>query len=279
MTREEAIAYYKKLAIRIKGIIADEDETHKDRFSQTLEATNMAIQALQTENTISLGVYKQVRWERDIAIEQLEELGYSLGEKIEHCEDAVSRQAVFDILNRSEWKTPEELEVFELVKKLPSVNSMQSSDVISRQMALDTVDNLRTIITNNMPALIYKGSVLKWLHELPSAQTEHNVSLMKVDLISRQAAIDEFVAEKDAWEYYGIEHDEKKYVEFDWVIDRLKELPSVTPQKVGRWTHDGSTWENRWLCECGYKLFGEKTKYCPNCGAKMEGGESNEQSE
>ena len=49
MTREEAIAYYKKLAIRIKGIIADENEAHKDRFFQTLEATNMAINALQTE--------------------------------------------------------------------------------------------------------------------------------------------------------------------------------------------------------------------------------------
>lgn len=49
MTREEAIAYYKKLAIRIKGIIADENEALKDRFSQTLEATNMAIEALQTE--------------------------------------------------------------------------------------------------------------------------------------------------------------------------------------------------------------------------------------
>lgn len=90
-------------------------------------------------------------------------------------DDLISRQAVLDILNRSEWKTPEELEVFEFVKKLPSVNSMQSSDVISRQMALDTVDNLRTIITNNMPALIYKSSVLKWLHELPSAQPEHKV--------------------------------------------------------------------------------------------------------
>lgn len=32
---------------------------------------------------VSVGVYKQVAWERDIAIEQLQELGYSFGEKIE----------------------------------------------------------------------------------------------------------------------------------------------------------------------------------------------------
>ncbi len=28
------------------------------------------------------GLYEQVKWERDVAIEQLNELGYSLGEKI-----------------------------------------------------------------------------------------------------------------------------------------------------------------------------------------------------
>ena len=32
---------------------------------------------------VSLGVYKQVAWERDIAIEQLHELGYGFGEKID----------------------------------------------------------------------------------------------------------------------------------------------------------------------------------------------------
>jgi len=30
------------------------------------------------------GAYYQVRWERDVAVEQLKELGYSLGEKIRH---------------------------------------------------------------------------------------------------------------------------------------------------------------------------------------------------
>ena len=32
-------------------------------------------------STVSLGVFEQVKWERDVAIEQLKELGYSLGEK------------------------------------------------------------------------------------------------------------------------------------------------------------------------------------------------------
>lgn len=34
------------------------------------------------EQTVSLGAYKQVVWERDVAISQLKELGYELGEKI-----------------------------------------------------------------------------------------------------------------------------------------------------------------------------------------------------
>ena len=54
--------------------------------------------------------------------------------------------------------------------------------------------------------------------------------------------------------------------------EEILRLPSVTPQpkKMGRWTHDGSHWENRWICsECGYKLIDVQTNYCPNCGANM----------
>ena len=34
---------------------------------------------------------EQIKWERDIAIEQLHELGYELGQKIEPCEDCINR--------------------------------------------------------------------------------------------------------------------------------------------------------------------------------------------
>ena len=47
-------------------------------------AVDMAIAALSVEpckDTISRGVFEQVMWERDVAIEQLKELGYGLGEK------------------------------------------------------------------------------------------------------------------------------------------------------------------------------------------------------
>lgn len=55
-------------------------------------------------------------------------------------------------------------------------------------------------------------------------------------------------------------------------INSIRRIPSVT-QKSGKWSHDGSHWENRFICsECNYKLFDEPTNYCPNCGACMKDG-------
>ena len=54
------------------------------------EALETAIKALSQEpcdDTVSRGAFEQVMWERDIAIEQLHELGYELGQKIEPCDD------------------------------------------------------------------------------------------------------------------------------------------------------------------------------------------------
>jgi len=52
-------------------------------------------------------------------------------------------------------------------------------DAISRQKALDTVDNLKIVIANNLPELIYKSSVLKLLHELPPVQPEQKEITME----------------------------------------------------------------------------------------------------
>ena len=41
------------------------------------------IQDAPTEEAVSRSLFEQYKWERDIAIEQLEELGLSLGQKIE----------------------------------------------------------------------------------------------------------------------------------------------------------------------------------------------------
>ena len=65
-------AEYKEPVIRDNGI---KDELN--RVKDELEPTT------KSETLISLGVYKQVAWERDIAIQQLHELGYEFGQKIE----------------------------------------------------------------------------------------------------------------------------------------------------------------------------------------------------
>ena len=61
-------------------------------------------------------------------------------------------------------------------------------------------------------------------------------------------------------------------------VKQIEDAPIVemipieyTERKRGEWKHDGSIWENRWVCsECGYKLFDEQTNYCPNCGAMIK---------
>ena len=90
------------------------------------------------------------------------------------------------------------------------------------------------------------------------------------DLISRQAAIDAVRGSI-------------------WAQNHIKNLPSVKPQKVGRWDFferrepqydlvGVKTWAVAYKCsECGFihtviEDFGHYA-YCPNCGAKMERGD------
>ena len=47
------------------------------------------------EETVSKGLYDQYKWERDIAVSQLHELGYSLGEAIRE-EDKKPRRGEYD---------------------------------------------------------------------------------------------------------------------------------------------------------------------------------------
>ena len=53
-----------------------------------------------SQDVVSLGVYRQVAWERDIAISQLKDLGYDLGEKLRY-DDTISRQMAIDAVEES----------------------------------------------------------------------------------------------------------------------------------------------------------------------------------
>ena len=57
-------------------------------------------------------------------------------------------------------------------------------------------------------------------------------------------------------------------------LDKAKDAPTVDAVEVvhGRWMHKGA-WHIE-CSECRYILahIGEAKNYCPNCGAKMDGG-------
>ena len=101
MTREDAIESL--------------NEINETIFGGGLKSIPMAINALEQEPC------EQIKWERDTAIKQLNELGYGLGEKIEPCEDVVSRKDVENIVNKYidgsfQWGA-----MLVEIKRLPSV--------------------------------------------------------------------------------------------------------------------------------------------------------------
>ena len=65
------------------------------------------------------------------------------------------------------------------------------------------------------------------------------------------------------------------------LIDSISKLPAadVAPVVHGRWVPTKAPFMNE--CEdcsvCGYRtVWGRRYNYCPNCGAKMDGGDSDE---
>lgn len=86
---------------------------------------------------------------------------------------------------------------------------------------------------------------------------------MKNELISRQAAIDYLI---DA--LYDL--DEADYVDKEFIEEELKKVSSVQPkQKTGQWISNRHT--DTVLCSECKKCYGDESKFCPNCGAKMRG--------
>lgn len=103
-----------------------------NELDEALEYIIKSLEQEPCEDAVSRGVFEQVRWERDVAIEQLKELGYELGQKIEPCEDYISRQAVLDTLDTAdkfldEDRTVERYKAIltEAYKVLPSVNPQE----------------------------------------------------------------------------------------------------------------------------------------------------------
>ena len=95
------------------------------------------------DKKVSIGVLEQVMWERDVAIDQLKELGYELGQKIEKLTDGdyISRQDAILQIQRygvgcfdSDEFSPEQAErfVINLINELPSVSQAKTGHWIKK---------------------------------------------------------------------------------------------------------------------------------------------------
>lgn len=58
------------------------------------------------------------------------------------------------------------------------------------------------------------------------------------------------------------------------LLDKLQKVPAadVAPVVHAQWIEDGSGIIICPECKRGYNLIAKYTHYCPNCGAKMDGG-------
>ncbi len=88
---------------------------------------------------------------------------------------------------------------------------------------------------------------------------------MSGDYISREAATSAFLSERPDAHYPG------------WYAAILMDMPAadVAPVVHGRWVEKkGGFWEIAACSNCGEKspTLGITPKYCPHCGAKMDGG-------
>ena len=135
-----------------------------------------------------------------------------------------------------------------------------------------------------MSDLISRQAVLKLLSTIPPEEAMTKAMLIQSvkqmdsetvtecnNLISRQAAIDSI---KGLCEHYTPTKS-VKHPHMDFVIEELQNLPSAQ-LKTGRWKIKKASihpYGNDVCCsECDFILgssFGYK--YCPNCGARMEG--------
>ena len=96
---------------------------------------------------------------------------------------------------------------------------------------------------------------------------------MMDDTISRRAAIDATWFEPSYTDPLNV---------LTEVRDRLKALPSAQPErKRGKWLDEpvykqttvGKTWDGYTYCSVCKEMheYGYRSKFCPNCGAEMEG--------
>ena len=89
-----------------------------------IEAIREAISALSEnkEDMVSRGTLDQIMWERDTAIQQLKDLGYSLGEKPKEG-DLISRKSLLNKINAYVVGSQDKEFICKLIKEMPSAEN------------------------------------------------------------------------------------------------------------------------------------------------------------
>ena len=118
-------------------------------------------------------------------------------------------------------------------------------------------------------------------HASYSSEHETHEERTEGDCISRKAAIEYFMINTNWHDEDGDEindADEKRKL----LEDYFSGVPSVNPAKVGHWIEykyaeesEGHLISN-FVCDKCHAWTGADYDYCPNCGAKMEGGKGPE---
>ena len=90
MTEQEAINELRK--VRPRGVIIPQKQA---------EAIDMAIESLKKQS-----IFEQIKWERDVVLEQLEEIGVGLGRKMDDVKLAMEKQIpkkpLYSVVNRDD---------------------------------------------------------------------------------------------------------------------------------------------------------------------------------
>lgn len=195
--------------------------------------------------------------------------------KAEPCEDAVSRQAVLDVINN-----PLNVRLDVIIKNLPSVTPVKllakisfddkklkeiatkAAEEIKEDLIItDFSGNTRTITATkaapNVPCAppVYAVSADDVIENMESELELCNRALDELNIVGTERKIHSRVAEMLREQ-----------------IDFVKGLPQVEPEpRKGKWI--GKYPVTSVCSECNYLIHDNKVKvfaYCPNCGAKME---------
>lgn len=135
------------------------DRTYANGWNDCNKAWINAIEKLPPAQP-NKGYIEQIKWERDMAIQQLKELRYGLGEKIRTDEDTISRRAAIDLVKFEcgKW-TGLAKEISKQLKRLPSAQTDEklrkiadlvegSIDHFDRDDAMDLLCQIKEIVGN-----------------------------------------------------------------------------------------------------------------------------------